>query len=59
MCKLGDHSNITSIFEMDELNRRPHIFMPDMAGGDVEGLIGKAPDLLPAGNFNNPDNDLT
>jgi hypothetical protein len=44
---------------MDELNRRPHIFMPDMAGGDVEGLIGKAPDLLPAGNFNNPDNDLT
>ncbi|UCD08025.1 MAG: protein kinase, partial [Dehalococcoidales bacterium] len=44
MGKLGDHPNIMSIFEMDEINGQPYIVMPNMTGGDVEGLIEKAPD---------------
>ncbi|HEY96167.1 MAG TPA: protein kinase [Dehalococcoidia bacterium] len=44
MGKLGDHPNIMSIFEMDEINGQPYIVMPNMSGGDVEGLIEKAQD---------------
>jgi len=44
MGKLGDHPNIVSIYEMSDENGQPYIVLPLMAGGDVEGLIEKAPD---------------
>jgi ribosomal protein L40E len=44
MGKLGDNPHIVSIFEMGELNGQPYITQPVMGGGDVEGLIEKAPD---------------
>ncbi len=44
MGKLGDHPNIVSIYDMGEENGQPFIVLPLMAGGDVEGLIEKAPD---------------
>jgi serine/threonine protein kinase/tetratricopeptide (TPR) repeat protein len=44
MGKLGDNPHIVSIFDMGELNDQPYIVIPLMGGGDVEGLIEKAPD---------------
>src|SRR3970282_1810720 len=44
MGKLGDHPNIVSIYEMSDEHGQPYIVLPLMAGGDVEGLIEKAPD---------------
>ncbi len=44
MGKLGDHPNIVSIFDMGENEGQPYIVLPLMSGGDVEGLIEKAPD---------------
>ncbi|MBN2075345.1 MAG: protein kinase [Dehalococcoidales bacterium] len=44
MGKLGDNPHIVSIFDMGEINDQPYIVIPLMGGGDVEGLIEKAPD---------------
>ncbi|OGP50626.1 MAG: hypothetical protein A2Y79_07000 [Deltaproteobacteria bacterium RBG_13_43_22] len=44
MGKLGDHPNIVGIFDMGEENGQPYVVLPLMPGGDVEGLIEKAPD---------------
>jgi tetratricopeptide (TPR) repeat protein/archaellum biogenesis ATPase FlaH len=44
MGKLGDHPNIVSIFDIGDQEGQPFIVIPFMAGGDVEGLIKKAPD---------------
>ena len=44
MGKLGDNPHIVSIFDMGEINGQPYIVIPVMGGGDVEGLIEKAPD---------------
>jgi serine/threonine protein kinase len=44
MGKLGDHPNIVSIYEMGEEKGQPYIVIPFMPGGDVEGLIEKAPE---------------
>ncbi|HEY4712590.1 MAG TPA: serine/threonine-protein kinase, partial [Dehalococcoidia bacterium] len=44
MGKLGDHPNIVSIYEMSDEHGQPYIVLPLMAGGDVDGLIEKAPD---------------
>jgi serine/threonine protein kinase len=44
MAKLGDHPNIMSIFDLGDHQGQPYIVLPIMSGGDVEGLIKKAPD---------------
>jgi serine/threonine protein kinase len=44
MGKLGDHPNIVGIFDMGEENGLPYVVLPLMPGGDVEGLIEKAPE---------------
>jgi len=44
MGKLGDHPNIVGIFDMGEEKGQPYVVLPLMPGGDVEGLIEKAPD---------------
>ena len=47
MGKLGDNPHIVSIFDMGEINGQPYIVIPVMGGGDVEGLIEKAPQTTP------------
>lgn len=44
MARLGDHPNIVTIHDMGEENGQPYIVIPLMPGGDVEGLIEKAPE---------------
>jgi tetratricopeptide (TPR) repeat protein/ribosomal protein L40E len=44
MGKLGDHPNIVAIYDMGEHEGQPYIVIPVMPGGDVEGLIEKAPE---------------
>jgi len=44
MGKLGDHPNIVAIHDMGDHQGQPYIVLPMMSGGDIEGLIEKAPD---------------
>ena len=44
MGRLGDHPNIVTIHDMGEHEGKPYIVLPPMPGGDVEGLIKKAPE---------------
>ncbi|TET14907.1 MAG: zinc-ribbon domain-containing protein [Dehalococcoidia bacterium] len=44
MGRLGDHPNIVTIHDMGEHEGQPYIVIPVMPGGDVEGLIEKAPE---------------
>ena len=44
MGKLGDHPNIVGIHDMGEEKGQPYVVLPLMPGGDVEGLIEKAPE---------------
>jgi tetratricopeptide (TPR) repeat protein len=44
MGRLGDHPNIVAIYDMGDHERQPYIVIPVMPGGDVEGLIEKAPE---------------
>ncbi len=44
MGRLGDHPNIVTVHDMGEHEGQPYIVIPFMAGGDVEGLIEKAPE---------------
>ncbi|MEW6186347.1 MAG: protein kinase, partial [Thermodesulfobacteriota bacterium] len=44
MGRLGDHPNIVGIFDMGEEQGQPYVVLPLMPGGDVEGLIEKAPE---------------
>jgi tetratricopeptide (TPR) repeat protein len=44
MGRLGDHPNIVTIHDMGEQEGQPYIVIPVMPGGDVEGLIDKAPE---------------
>ncbi|HEY33077.1 MAG TPA: protein kinase [Dehalococcoidia bacterium] len=44
MGRLGDHHNIVTIHDMGEHEGQPYIVLPVMSGGDVEGLIEKAPE---------------
>ena len=44
MGKLGDHPHIMSIYDLGDHQGQPYIVLPLMSGGDVEGLIKKAPD---------------
>jgi tetratricopeptide (TPR) repeat protein/archaellum biogenesis ATPase FlaH len=44
MGKLGDHPNVMTVYDFGEQESQPYIVLPVMAGGDVEGLIEKAPE---------------
>jgi len=44
MGRLGDQPNIVAIYDMGEHEGQPYIVIPLMPGGDVEGLIEKAPE---------------
>jgi len=44
MGRLGDHTNIVNVFDIGEHEGQPYIVLPLMPGGDVEGLIEKAPE---------------
>ena len=44
MGRLGDHPNIMTIHDMGDYEGQPYIVIPVMPGGDVEGLIEKAPE---------------
>ncbi|MGA8848811.1 MAG: protein kinase [Dehalococcoidia bacterium] len=44
MGRLGDHPNIVTIHDMGDYKGQPYIVIPVMPGGDVEGLIEKAPE---------------
>jgi tetratricopeptide (TPR) repeat protein len=44
MGKLSDHPNIMTIHDIGEEKGQPYIVIPNMPGGDVEGLIEKAPE---------------
>jgi len=44
MGRLGDHPNIVTIHDIGEHEGQPYIVIPVMPGGDVGGLIEKAPE---------------
>jgi tetratricopeptide (TPR) repeat protein len=44
MGRLGDHPNIVTIHDLGDYEGQPYIVIPVMPGGDVEGLIEKAPE---------------
>jgi tetratricopeptide (TPR) repeat protein/archaellum biogenesis ATPase FlaH len=50
MGRLGDHPNIGTVFDIGEHQGQPYIVQPLITGGDIEGLIEKAPEhRLPLG----------
>jgi tetratricopeptide (TPR) repeat protein len=44
MGRLGDNPHIITVFDLGEHEGQPYIVLPLMPGGDVEGLIEKAPE---------------
>ena len=48
MGRLGAHPHIVSVFDLGEEAGQPYIVTELMGGGDVEGVIEKAPDHRPA-----------
>ncbi|HEY91003.1 MAG TPA: protein kinase [Dehalococcoidia bacterium] len=44
MGRLGDHPSIVAVYDFGEHEGQPYLVLPLMSGGDVEGLIGKAPE---------------
>ena len=44
MGRLGDHPNVVNIYDFGDHESQPFIVLPLLSGGDVEGLIKKAPD---------------
>jgi len=44
MGRLGDHPNIVTIHDLGDYEGQPYIVIPVMPGGDVEGVIEKAPE---------------
>jgi tetratricopeptide (TPR) repeat protein/archaellum biogenesis ATPase FlaH len=44
MGRLGDHPNIVTVYDFGDQEGQPYIVLPLMPGGDVEGLIEKAPE---------------
>ena len=43
MGRLGDHPNVMHIYDMGQENDQPYMVLPLMPGGDVAGVIEKAP----------------
>ena len=44
MGRLGDHPHIVTVYDIGEHERQPYMVLPVLPGGDVEGLIEKAPE---------------
>ncbi|MGD0795998.1 MAG: protein kinase, partial [Dehalococcoidales bacterium] len=44
MGRLGDHPNIVTVYDFGDHEGQPYMVLPLLPGGDVEGLIKKAPD---------------
>jgi len=44
MGRLGDHPHIVTVFDIGEHEGQPYMVLPVLPGGDVEGLIEKAPE---------------
>jgi tetratricopeptide (TPR) repeat protein len=44
MARLGDHPNIATVYDYGDHEGQPYMVAPLLSGGDVEGLIKKAPD---------------
>jgi tetratricopeptide (TPR) repeat protein len=44
MGRLGDHPHIITVFDLGEHEGQPYMVLPLLPGGDVEGLIEKAPE---------------
>jgi hypothetical protein len=44
MGRLGDHPNIVTVHDFGEDEGQPYVVLPLLSGGDVEGLIEKAPE---------------
>ncbi len=44
MARLGDHSNIVTVYDFGSDESQPYMVLPLLAGGDVEELIAKAPE---------------
>ena len=44
MARLGDHLNIATLHDFGDHDGQPYMVAPLLSGGDVEGLIKKAPD---------------
>jgi serine/threonine protein kinase len=44
MGRLGDHPNVVNVYDFGDHEGQPYIVLPLLSGGDVEGLIKKAPD---------------
>ncbi|HEY33511.1 MAG TPA: protein kinase [Dehalococcoidia bacterium] len=44
MGRLGDHPNIVTVYDFGDHEGQPYIVLPVMSGGDIEGLIEKAPE---------------
>jgi class 3 adenylate cyclase len=50
MARLGDHPHVVTVHDIGEENGQPYIVSQLMAGGDVAGLVGAAPERrLPPG----------
>jgi hypothetical protein len=44
MARLSDHPHIMPVYDLGEESGQPYMVLPLMPGGDVEGVIRKAPD---------------
>ena len=44
MGRLGSHPNIVTVYDIGEEAGQPYLVLPLLPGGDVEGVIEKAPD---------------
>jgi len=44
MGRLGDHPHIVTVYDIGEHEGQPYMVLPLLPGGDVEGLIEKAPE---------------
>jgi tetratricopeptide (TPR) repeat protein len=44
MGKLGDHPHIVTVYDFGDHEGQPYMVLPLLPGGDVEGLIEKAPE---------------
>ena len=44
MGRLGDHPHIVTVYDFGDHDGQPYMVLPLLSGGDVEGLIEKAPE---------------
>ncbi|HLF76137.1 MAG TPA: protein kinase [Dehalococcoidia bacterium] len=44
MGRLGNHPNIVTVYDIGDENGQPYLVLPILSGGDVEGVIERAPE---------------